>query len=701
MPFPPPQPQVHPTQVRWGEGRREDDFGWLAGDGPEVLQALTDERAYYEARVRRLGRLRDEMAADMRRLLPVADASVSMIRRGYTYLSEFPQGADQPSWSRRPRGMDGPVEVLLDLDAIAAQEGSSFAEWGLTEPGPDDRILAWSVDLTGAETYTLMFRDLATGEDLPDRIPGTYYTGAWDATGSRFLYVVPDHAMRPWQVREHILGTPVDTDRVVLQEDDESFEVTVRATRSGEWIVIESRSRDTAESWLLPTRDTAAPLRSVAGRRRGTEYVVDHAPWAVGDESHDELLMVTNDEAPEFRVLTAPIDGLGPWREVVAHDPAVRVIAADALAGHVVLTLRRDGLPLLRVVRRDWSDGFDVTPPDEASSAALIRVDDFDASAITIRTESRTVPTTWSDVDLATGEATVIHRTAAPGLDPTRYLASREWVTARDGARVPVSLWRRSDVALDGTAPCLLYGYGAYEYVFEPEFDPALPALLDRGIVFAHAHVRGGGEMGRTWWEQGRLLHKRATFDDFIDVADALAHDGALGLVDGRRIASRGLSAGGLLQGAVYSQRPDRWRAVVAEVPFVDVVTAMSDPSIPLTVNEWDEWGDPRDPDYLSYLAGYSPYDNPPPAAGRPPLLVTGAVHDPRVLVREPAKWVSVLRATDPDAGAGSDPDDPTSPGTVLFRVETAEGSHHGPSGRFGHLDYEAEVAAWVVAALS
>jgi oligopeptidase B len=275
------------------------------------------------------------------------------------------------------------------------------------------------------------------------------------------------------------------------------------------------------------------------------------------------------------------------------------------------------------------------------------------------------------------------------------------WVTARDGARVPVTLWRRHDVALDGSAPCLLYGYGAYEYVFEPEFDAALPALLDRGVVFAHAHVRGGGEMGRTWWEQGRLLRKRTTFEDFVDVADALAHDGALGLVDGRRIASRGLSAGGLLQGAVYSQRPDRWRAVVAEVPFVDVVTAMSDPSIPLTVNEWDEWGDPRDPAFMTYLAGYSPYDNPPPADGRPPLLVTGALYDPRVLVREPAKWVSVLRATDPNRGAGTDPADPTSPGTVLFRVETAEGSHSGPAGRYGHLDYEAEVAAWILTALS
>jgi oligopeptidase B len=682
--------------VPWGDGIRKDDFGWLAGDGPDVLQALNEERAYYEARVHTVGALRNELAAEMRGLVPDDQVSIGFISGNYTYLIEYRANADLPSLARRPRGGDAQAEVLVDLASVAAQEGSSYAEFGLTEPGPDDHLLAWSVDLTGAETYSLRFRDLATGQDLPDRVEGTYYTGAWDASGTRFLYVVPDQAMRPWQVREHVLGTPTDTDRVVLQEDDESFEVTVQAARSGEWIVIESRSRDTSECWLLPTGDTSAPPRSVAGRRRGIEYSVEHAPWGAADE----VLMVTNDGAPEFRILAAATDTLQPWREVVAYDPAVRIMAAHAFSEHVVLTLRSNGLPLLRVARRDWSATYDIAPADEASTVSLTPIDDFEPPAVTICTESRTTPTTWWDVDLASGDRVEARRTASPGLDTSRYTASRVWVTARDGARIPVTIWRRRDVALDGSAPCLLYGYGAYEYVFEPEFDPALPPLLDRGVVFAHAHVRGGGEMGRTWWEQGRLLHKRTTFDDFIDVADAIAHDGALGLVDGRRIASRGLSAGGLLQGAVYSQRPQRWRAVVAEVPFVDVVTAMSDPSIPLTVNEWDEWGDPRDPAFMAYLAGYSPYDNPPPADRRPPLLVTGALHDPRVLVREPAKWVSILRATDPRGGEGLDPVDPTSAGTVLFRVETAEGSHGGPAGRFGHLDYEAEVAAWILSAL-
>lgn len=304
-------------------------------------------------------------------------------------------------------------------------------------------------------------------------------------------------------------------------------------------------------------------------------------------------------------------------------------------------------------------------------------------------------------MDLASGDRVELLRTAAPGLDAARYTSSRVWVTARDGAKVPVTLWRHVDVPLDGSAPCLLYGYGAYEYVFEPEFDPALPSLLERGVVFAHAHVHGGGEMGRTWWEQGRLLHKRTTFDDFIDVADALAHDGALGLVDGRRIASRGLSAGGLLQGAVYSQRPDRWRAVVAEVPFVDVVTAMSDPSIPLTVNEWDEWGDPRDPEFMAYLVSYSPYDNPPPADGRPPLLVTGALHDPGSWSgNRPSGCPCCARPTSAGARARTRPIRPPR-ARCCSASRPPRAPTPGPAGRFGHLDYEAEVAAWVLTALS
>ncbi len=292
-------------------------------------------------------------------------------------------------------------------------------------------------------------------------------------------------------------------------------------------------------------------------------------------------------------------------------------------------------------------------------------------------------PWVWSSVDLATGERSEAHRQEAPGHDPDAYVCERRELPSADGVLVPATVVRHRDTPLDGSAPALLYGYGAYEAVFEPEWDVALPSLLDRGVVFVHAHVRGGGEGGRGWYLDGRLDRKQNTFSDHVAVADGLVR---AGLVDGTRLATRGLSAGGLLQGVVFSQRPDRWRAVVAEVPFVDVVTTMSDATVPLTPQEWGEWGDPRKEEEFRWMLAYSPYDNPPPPGGRPDLLVTGAVHDPRVLVAEPAKWVAILRHTDPE----------WSP-RCLFRAETGAGAHTGPSGRFAHLAYEAEIQAWLL----
>jgi oligopeptidase B len=325
--------------------------------------------------------------------------------------------------------------------------------------------------------------------------------------------------------------------------------------------------------------------------------------------------------------------------------------------------------------------GHDITPAYVGGTLELGTNALFGADAVTVVDQSYVHPPVWSDIDLATGERTERHRQPAPGHEPDDYLCEVVEAEAADGEQIPTTVVRRRDTPLDGSAPLLLYGYGAYEAVEEPEWDPALPSLLDRGAVFAHAHVRGGGEGGRRWWLEGRLDRKQNTFSDHLAVADALA-----GRVDPARIVSRGLSAGGLLQGAVFSQRPDRWRAVVAEVPFVDVVTTMFDASVPLTASEWDEWGDPRRRADFDWMLAYSPYDNLPPAGGRPDLLVTGALHDPRVMVWEPAKWVAALRASDPD----------WSP-RCLFRCELGVGSHVGPSGRFGHLRYEAEVYAWVL----
>jgi oligopeptidase B len=394
------------------------------------------------------------------------------------------------------------------------------------------------------------------------------------------------------------------------------------------------------------------------------------------------MLVVTNDGAVEFRLMTAPVSleadqDASAWAEARPEHPDERLWQADAFADGVVLSYRSGGAHRLRVVGHDAlaRDGRVLSSRYDVGCVDLARNELYDAPTVTIADESYLRPPVWSTVDLATGERVDVHRGEAPGFDPDAYAVQRRTFPSPDGTQVPAVLVRRHDTPLDGTAPCLIYAYGSYEAVDEPEWDDALPAV--------HAHPRGGGEMGRRWWLDGSLRHKQHTFDDVAAVADGLDREG---LVDGTRIATRGLSAGGLLQGALFSQRPERWRAVVAEVPFVDVVTTMFDETVPLTVNEWEEWGDPRIREEFDWMLAYSPYDQPPPAGSRPDLLVTGAVHDPRVMVREPAKWVAALRESDPE----------WSP-RCLFRCETGAGAHVGPSGRTGHLGYEAEIYAWVL----
>lgn len=667
-----------------------------ATDSPDVLAHLSAEREWFDRATAHSRSFIEALETEMASRTSPEDVGVPWIHRQQSYYTRYPAGKDYAQFVRTipPPESDSETDpavlarvgdenrttVLLDANTLGAPGG--YVDTGLLQVSPDGQMLAYSVDLVGEELFTLRFRDLVSGEDLSDEVPRTYYGGAWDADSASFLYTVPDRAYRPHEVRRHVLGTDPGSDTLVVAEPDERFELDVRACRSGQVAVIRSASRDTAECWTVDLTVPGAAARSVGGRRTGVEYNAEH------DRDHDRLLVVTDDEAPEFRLMAAPVPRTTDqdhtvWHELRPEDPEERLERVDAFAGHVVLRLRAGGQRRLRLLDADAPDaaGTVVTPRFPAGTLDLGPNAEYDAAFVTIEEQSYIHPPVWSDVDLATGARRERHRKLAPNHDPGHYVCETQHATAPDGTPVPVTLVRHRDTPLDGTAPCLLYGYGAYEYVFEPEWDPALPSLLDRGVVFAHAHVRGGGEGGRRWWLDGRLARKQNTFSDFVAVAEHLD-----GVVDGRRIAARGLSAGGLLMGAVLSQRPDRWRAVVAEVPFVDVVSTMSDASIPLTVNEWDEWGDPRREDEFRWMLAYSPYDNLPAPGGRPDLLVTGALHDPRVMVWEPAKWVAALRASDPDWGP-----------RCLFRCESGAGSHVGPAGRFAHLHYEAEVQAWLL----
>jgi len=658
-----------------------DPYAWMRDrDLPAMRDYLTAERAYYDRWLESVRGLRDEVAAELAARMIPAEESVSWSRAGHTYFTRTVPGQEYEQFCRAA-GRGRPARVLLDENLLLPGDPADGGYLGLggREISPDGRLLAYSVDFDGDELYQLRIRDLARGTDLPERIEGTYYGLAWSADSRSLLYVVTDAQYRPHEVRRHVLGTGPHRDTLVFREEDQRFDLTVRATRSGGYVLIESESRDSTETLVLPAARTDTSPLVMERRRPGIEYRAEHADGP----GPGEFFLVTNSGAEEFRLVAAPADapGRARWSEIIAGSPDTRLVSVDVFGRYLVVQQRHAAATQLRIVDRQSGQWRLIEADGPHRSLALARNEDYHAAAVTVRTESLVEPPSWHDVDLATGRWRARKRQHVPGYDPARYTTERVTAVAADGTAVPVSISYRAGLRRDGRAPCLLYGYGAYEACEWPAFSVTTPSLLDRGFVYAVAHVRGGGEGGRSWWLDGRLGRKRNTFTDFIAVADMLA---ARGWAAPGRIVSRGLSAGGLLQGAVYSLAPRRWRAVVAEVPFVDCVTTMLDPAIPLTVNEWDEWGDPRDPEARAYLASYSPYDN-PPAGPRPDLLVTGSLHDPRVLIHEPAKWVARLRATDT---AGS---------RVLFRPELGAGAHTGPAGRFGQLGYAAEILAFIV----
>ena len=677
---------------------RTDPYSWITDPQvPETAALLEAEREYYEARTAPLSEFRAELAAEMVARVPADEPSAPWEVGSWQYREITAPGQEYERLVRRPLA-GGEYEVLLDVQLLHDQGGTGYARTGLTEISPDGAWLAWSVDLEGDEVYRLHFRDLTTGTDLTDVVPRTYYGGAWSADSTSFLYTVHDSAYRPFQVWRHVLGTSVDDDQLLLDEPDDRFEVLLDASRSGEWAIATVVARDTVEQHLISLRDvTAAPV-AVRPRQWGLEYALEHAPGH-GPGGSDGFYVVTNDAAVEFRLAWAAADAPAEWVTLTPEQSDERIWAVDAFAHGYVVSVRRNGHACLRVVTRD-GEARDLVPAEAGGMVTLGRNDDWNADAVTVIEESFITPAVHADVNWSDGSLRERHRRKALGVAPEHYISERHLVPRPDGAEVPVIIVRHRSTALDGSAPTLLYGYGSYEASCDPDWGidwwRSIPSLLDRGVVFAVGHPRGGGEMGRQWWIDGHLATKSNTFDDQAAVADYLA----AGLVDSERIVTRGLSAGGLLQGGLYSRRPDRWAAVIAEVPFVDVLTTMSDPELPLTAQEWREWGDPRVPEEYHWMLAYSPIDNRPSVPARPPLLATGAVHDPRVVVREPTKWVASLRHDDPQRGQGDDPSNPVSPRTVLFRVETGAGAHGGPSGRFAELHYEAEIYSWALAAM-
>jgi oligopeptidase B len=553
--------------------------------------------------------------------------------------------------------------------------GHDYFELGYVEHSPDENILAYAIDLTGNELHQVRFRDLSTGRDLPDVLDDVYYGSAWSADSKTFLYVRSDKAMRPYQVWRHNLGTPISSDVLVLQEDDERFELAVELTKSERYIIFTSSSQLTSESRYLHSDDPIGEPILIEARRHGVEYSVDH--------QEDRFLILTNDGAHNFKLVAAPVDrpGREAWTDVVPEREGVRLNAIDVHVNHVVIGQRSDGLQRLEVLDSRTGDLHLVEQPDTTYTAYAGSNPVYESSVMRYFYTSLTAPWSSFDYDMDTRERTLVkEQPVRGGYNREDYITDRLWATSADGVRVPLSLVYRRGLALNGTNPTLLYGYGAYELPSDPMFDSARLSLLDRGFIYAIAHVRGGGEMGREWYEDGKFLTKTNTFEDFIACAVELIDQG---YTSPRQLAIRGRSAGGLLIGAVLNARPDLFACAVAQVPFVDALTTMLDESIPLTVNEYEEWGDPNDPEFYDYMKSYSPYDNVRRVA-YPAVLVTAGLNDPRVPYWEPAKWVAKLRS----ATLSSRP--------ILLKTDLESG-HSGPSGRYESWREEAFVSAFVV----
>jgi oligopeptidase B len=669
-----------------------DEYAWLTDkDDPATIAYLKAENAYTEALTSPLNPLAETIFTEIRARTQESDLSVPVRKGGWWHYTRTVAGkqyqvhcrrAVQPGEVIPPMAADGlPLdgeEILLDGNELAA--GSSFFSLGAFRLSPDQRRLAYSTDFSGDERFTLRVKDLAENRTLADEIPGTYYGCAWSADGEYLFYVTVDDAWRPFRVWRHRVGTPAAQDVKVFEEFDERFWVGIGLTRSERYVAISTASVLTSEVLLLDAAAPTADFAVVTPRRQGVEYHVEDAG--------DRLLILHNDNAPDFELATADPADPAEWTPLIPHQQGTRLMDVDAFADFLVVYFRRDGLTRLSIHRDGGSQEIEF--PEPLYTVSPGSNPEFTATRFRLGYQSLITPDSVYDADLASGKLTLLKRQpvlSAPGqppYDPHDYEQHREWATADDGTLVPISLVLRKGTPRDGSAPALLYGYGSYEISRDPNFAIPRLSLLDRGYVYAIAHVRGGGEMGRAWYTDGKLLHKKNTFTDFIACARHLVQEN---WTSADRLAARGGSAGGLLMGAVANMAPDAFAAVVAHVPFVDALNTILDPSLPLTVTEWEEWGDPlHSPEVYAYMKEYSPYEN--VAAQRyPAIFALGSLNDTRVSYHEPAKWMARLRATAGEVQGG---------GPFMLKIEM-EAGHGGRSGRYDAWHEEAQVLAWVI----
>ena len=671
----PPVAKTVPHAVTLHGDTRIDPYFWLRNlQDPDTLAYLEAENKYTRSVMEPTESLQARLYSEMLGRIKQTDLGVPVQRDDYFYYTRTQEGKQYPIYCRKHGSVEAAEEILLDGNALA--EGQKYFQIGVFAPSPDHRLLAYSTDVTGDETFIIRVKDLSSGQLLPDSIPNTAYSLEWAQDSATFFFTVLDPARRPYQVYRHALGSLADA--LILHEADRRFELEVTRTSSREFILIHSGSSLTTEVHCLRADQPLGAFRVVLPRTPGIEYDLTH--------HGDSFFIRTNDGAKTFRVVEAPAAEPSPanWKEILPARANVTVEGVSAFEDHLVFEERELGLSRLRIHRFSNGETHHVQFPEPVYHASLTGNAQFATRKLRFSYTSLITPHSIFDYDMNTREREL--RKQQPvlgGYDPSLYQSERITAIAPDGVRVPVSLVYRKGSRDAGPAPMLLYGYGAYGISSEPTFGSDRLSLLDRGLIYAIAHVRGGGDLGKSWHEDGRLDKKRNTFTDFIACAETLIEGG---YTSPDRLAMEGRSAGGLLVGAVANLRPDLFRVLLAGVPFVDALNTMLDPTLPLTVGEYEEWGDPTSKAVYDYIKSYAPYEN-VTSQPYPSMLITAGLNDPRVSYWEPAKWAAKLRALKTDAR------------TLLLKTNMGSG-HFGASGRYDYLKETAFRYAFLLDAL-
>jgi oligopeptidase B len=657
----PAAPKVPHMQTLHGETLKDDYFWMRERENPKVRAFLEAENAFTDAFMKPTESLQKALYDEMLARIKETDLSVPYREGGWYYYARTEKGKQYSTYCRKKGSLEAPEEVYLDVNALA--EGERFMSVAHREVSDDGNLLAYTTDNTGFRDYTLWIKNLQTGKLYPEHVARASSV-AWAADNTTLFYTTTDPAKRPFRLYRHALGTDPSTDVLLYEEKDEMFRVFAGRSRSLAYVFVASASHTASEWRYLPAREPGTPLRLIAPREKDHEYDVEHRG--------DTFYIRSNKGCRNFRVVTAPVSDPGPanWKELLPCRGDVMIEGIDAFADWGVFSEREDGLPRLRVMNWKTGEAYRMEFPEAIYSASLSNNHDFDTKTLRYEYESFTTPPSIYDFDMATRQRKLMKQNEVlGGYDASRYTSERRYATAADGTKVPISVVYRKGFVADGKAPMLLTAYGSYGAPWDAEFNSNRVSLLDRGVVFAVGHIRGGGDLGKAWHDQGRMMSKKNTFTDFVAVAEALIADK---YTSKDRLIIEGGSAGGLLMGAVTNMRPDLFRAVIARVPFVDVINTMLDESLPLTVGEFEEWGNPKIKEQYDYMKSYSPYDN-LEAKAYPAMLVKTSFDDSQVMYWEPAKYVAKLRTVKTDSNP------------LLFKINMA-GGHGGSSGRYDRL---------------